>query len=235
MPTTVTGLVLLIVLLLPGLTFVIIRERRGSERRPTPFRETGAVVFCSVLTELATLVLFALARGLMPGLTPDVGRLVREGLDYARVHYAQLGWWAVGLLLFACVLAATAAVLTADKPHASAMSAWWVMFHSWFPGENPLVGCILEDGSYIEGRQASFNVSSEDSPDRDLVLVEPLKYRPPGATEAHTVPWGAACVSARRIVTMFVSYPPVPDVSYPPAPEGAPAAGATQGSAPAAS
>lgn len=226
MPTTVTGLVLLIVLLLPGLTFVIIRERRGSERRPTPFRETGAVVFCSVLTELVALVLFAVARGLMPGLTPDVGRLVREGPDYAREYYAQLGWWAVGLLLFACAMAAVAAALTADKPHASAMSAWWVMFHSWFPGENPLVGCILEDGSYIEGRQASFNVSSEDSPDRDLVLMEPLKYRPPGATETHTVPWGAACISARRIVTMFVSYPP--------APEGA-AAGATQGSAPAAS
>lgn len=227
MPTTVTGLVLLVVLLLPGLTFVITRERWGSERRPTPFRETGAVVFCSVLTELATLVLFAVARGLMPGLTPDVGRLVREGPDYARDQYAQLGWWAIGLLLCACALAAAAAALTADKPHASAMSAWWVMFHSWFPGENPIVGCILEDGSYIEGRQASFNVSSEDSPDRDLVLMEPLKYRPPGATETYTVPWGAACISARRIVTIFVSYPPVPEV--------APAAGATQGSAPAAS
>lgn len=229
MPTTVTGLVLLVVLLLPGLTFVIIRERRGSERRPTPFRETGAVVFCSVLTELAALVLFALARGLMPGLTPDVGQLVREGLGYARDHYAQLGWWAVGLLLFACALAAAAAALTAGKPHASAMSAWWIMFDSWFPGENPLVGCILEDGSYIEGRQASFNVSSEDSPDRDLVLVEPLKYRPPGETETHAVPWGAACISARRIVTMFVSYPPAPERAT------RAAAVATQGSAPAAS
>lgn len=227
MPTTVTGLVLLVVLLLPGLTFVIIRERRGSERRPTPFRETGAVVFCSVLTELATLILFAVARGLMPGLTPDVGRLVREGADYARDHYAELGWWVVGLLLFSCALAATAAALTGDRPHASAMSAWWVMFDRWFPGENPIVGCILEDGSYIEGRQASFNVSSDDSPDRDLVLVEPLKYRAPGTTEMHAFPWGAACISARRIVAMFVSYPPVP--------EGEAEAAATQASAPAAS
>ncbi len=101
------------------------------------------------------------------------------------------------------------------------------MFDSWFPGEDPIVGCVLEDGSYIEGRQASFNVSSDDSPDRDLVLVEPLKYRAPGATEVQTFPWGAACISARRIVTMFVSYPR-------PEPEAAGAA-ATQGSAPAAS
>ncbi|MEU9499689.1 DUF6338 family protein [Streptomyces sp. NPDC048196] len=55
MPTTFTGLMLLVVLLLPGLTFAVVRERQGSERRPTPFRETGTVVFCSVLTELVTL------------------------------------------------------------------------------------------------------------------------------------------------------------------------------------
>jgi hypothetical protein len=101
------------------------------------------------------------------------------------------------------------------------------MFEKWYPGENPIVGCTLEDGSYIEGRQASFNVSSDDSPDRDLVLVHPLKYRAPGATETHDLPWGMACISARRIVTMLVSYPPAPEQ------EGE--AGAAQVSAPAAS
>ncbi|MFJ3234729.1 DUF6338 family protein [Streptomyces sp. NPDC086787] len=209
MPTTITGLILLVVLLLPGLTFVIVRERKGSERRPTPFRETGAVVFCSILTELAVLVVFAVLRGLMPELTPDVGRLVREGAPYAQVHYAELVWWAGGLLSAACALAAVVA-LTSGVPHSSAMSSWWVMFEKWFPGESPLVGCVLEDGSYVEGRLASFNVSSDDLPDRDLVLIDPLKYRASGAAEAQDVPWGAVCVSARRIVSMFVSYPLAP-------------------------
>ncbi|MFE4693969.1 DUF6338 family protein [Streptomyces sp. NPDC056749] len=207
MPTTFTGLILLVVLLLPGLTFVIVRERKGSERRPTPFRETGTVVFCSVLTELAVLVVFAVLRGVMPALTPDVGRLVREGVPYAQVHYAELVWWAGGLLAAACALAAVAAAMTARVPHSSAMSAWWVMFEKWYPGESPLVGCVLENGSYVEGRLASFNVSSDDLPDRDLILVEPLKYRAPGALETQDFPWGSVCVSARRIVSMFVSYP----------------------------
>lgn len=227
-PTTITGLVLLVVLLLPGLTFVIVRERKGSERRPTPFRETGAVVFCSILTELAALVLFAALRGLRPDLTPDIGRLIREGATYARAHYAELVWWAGGMLALACVLAAVMAAIAGRKPHSSAMSAWWVMFEKWFPGENPLVGCILDDGSYIEGRQASFNISSDDLPDRDLVLIQPLKYRAPGATETHDFPWGAACISARRIVTMFVSYSLAPEQE-----EGE--EGATQASAPAVS
>ncbi|MFJ3673280.1 DUF6338 family protein [Streptomyces sp. NPDC090106] len=229
MPTTITGLVLLVVLLLPGLTFVLVRERQGSERRPTPFRETGTVVFGSVVTELAVLVVFAAVRGLMPRHTPDVGRLVREGSPYAQLHYAELLWWAGGLLSAACALAAVVALLTAGVPHSSAMSAWWVMFEKWYPGENPRVGCVLEDGSYVEGHLASFNVSSDDLPDRDLVLVEPLKYRAPGAVETLDFPWGSVCVSARRIVSMFVSYPPAPEQAR--AGEGA----AAPGSAPAAS
>ncbi|MFJ5308115.1 DUF6338 family protein [Streptomyces sp. NPDC088350] len=227
MPTTITGLVLLVVLLLPGLTFVIVRDRRGSEQRTTPFRETGIVVFGSVIAEIITLGIFGVARALMPGLTPDVGRLVREGTAYARNHYVEISWWAAGFLLVSCLIAACAAQLTGKSPHPSAASAWWIMFDSWFPGENPVVGCVLEDGSYVEGRQASFNVSSDDSPDRDLILVEPLKYRAPGAAEATSLPWGAACISARQIVTMFVSYP----VDS----EGAAAGAVTQASDPAAS
>lgn len=211
MPTTITGLALLLVLLLPGLTYVVVRERKGSERRLTPFRETGAVIFCSALTELASLALFAIARGVKPALTPDVGRLIREGSSFAKMHYAELAWWASSLLALSCIFAALAATFIGGRPHSSATSAWWVMFEKWYPGENPIVGCILEDGSYIEGRQASFNVSSDDSPDRDLVLIEPLKYRAPGATEMNSFPWGAVCISARRIVTMLVSYPPVPE------------------------
>ncbi|MFB8777930.1 DUF6338 family protein [Streptomyces broussonetiae] len=207
MPTDGRGLLLLIVLLLPGLTYVALRDRRSSERRPTAFRESGAVVFCSLVTEFVTLVLFAVLRWLLPGLTPDVGRLVREGGEYARQHYVSLGWWGVGLLAFACGLAAAASVRAAAHAHPSQMSAWWVLFDGWYPGETVTVGCLLEDGAYLEGRLASFNVSAEDAPDRDLVLMQPLKYRAPGETEAHPLPWSAGCVSASRIVTLFVSYP----------------------------
>lgn len=209
MPTTLTGLALLIVMLLPGFAFVVARERAGTDRRPTPFRESGAVVFASVVAELVTLVIFALIRGLWPRVTPDVGRLVREQHDYARAHYAELGWWAVALLITACLIAATGGLIIGRRPHPSAMSAWWVMFDRWFPGENPIVGCILEDGSYIEGRQASYNVGSDDLPDRDLILVEPIKYRTPGGTEARLYPASGVCISARRIMSMFVTYPAI--------------------------
>ncbi|MFJ9243820.1 DUF6338 family protein [Streptomyces sp. NPDC101776] len=228
MPTTVTGLLLLVVLLLPGLAYAVVRERQGTERGVSSFRETGAVVFASIISEIVVLGFFAMVRSLWPRATPDIGRLIREGSTYARAHYASLALWSVALLLLATALAGLAACAPAlaarvRRPrwlaawiagrapgwrHPSTTSAWWVMFERWYPGENAHVGCVLEDGSYVEGRQASFNINADDSPDRDLILIEPLRYRPPGAAAAAPYPAGAVCISARRIVAMFVSYPP---------------------------
>jgi Family of unknown function (DUF6338) len=52
MPTTLTGLLLFVVLLLPGFAYLVGKERAGTERRTSPFRETVAVVAASVATEL---------------------------------------------------------------------------------------------------------------------------------------------------------------------------------------
>lgn len=228
MPTTFAGLVLLIVLLLPGLAYVVTRERQGSERKLSPFRETGAVVFASVASELVMLMAFALVRILWPQGTPDVGRLIREGEAYAKAHYASLALWSLILL----ILASGLAVLAANGPaiasrirwprwlagpaarwgqrqqHPSTVSAWGRLFREWNPGKAIHVACLLEDGSLVEGLPISYNISADDSPDRDLILTRP-KYRPPGGRgDAQPYDAGAVCISARRIVTMFVSYFP---------------------------
>ncbi|WP_175412743.1 DUF6338 family protein [Streptomyces sp. TRM64462] len=211
MPTTPIGLLLLVVLLLPGLTYVVVRERMSSERRMSPFRETGTVVFCSVLTELVVLGVFAGVRACWPGMTPDVGRLIREGTTYTERHYASLTLWTVGMLLTASTLAGLAAWRYGKEPHPSATSAWWQMFKQWkYPIAVEInVACLLDDGSLVEGCPGAFNTSAEDSPDRDIILVEPIRYRPPGATgEAQPYPAGAVCISARRIVAMFVTHSP---------------------------
>ena len=67
------------------------------------------------------------------------------------------------------------------------------------------VACILDDGSLVRGRFSSFNISADDSPDRDLILQEPLRYRLSGDEEAHDYNVSAVCIAARNIVTMFVN------------------------------
>lgn len=55
MPTTLTGLLLFVVLLLPGFAYLVGKERNGTERRMSPFRETVAIVAASVTCELVVL------------------------------------------------------------------------------------------------------------------------------------------------------------------------------------
>lgn len=241
MPTTVTGLLLFVVLLLPGFAYVVGRERRGVERRLTAFRESATVVAVSVACEIAVLCGFAVIRLVLPWITPDVGRLIREGDAYVGTHYGSLAVWGLLLLLAAITLAYAMAMeetrqflqrlaarkwvrrigdfpplrplmrlLTATAPHTSTVSAWWLMFEDWHPGLDVHVGCLLDDGSYIEGRLASFNRSADDSPDRDIVLTAPLKHRLPDERQSGDYDAGAACISARRIVTMFVTHIPEP-------------------------
>lgn len=46
-----------------------------------------------------------------------------------------------------------------------------VMFEEWYPSEDLVVGWILDNGSYVEGIQASFSVGSDDAPDRELIFA----------------------------------------------------------------
>ncbi|MCP3805364.1 DUF6338 family protein [Allokutzneria sp. A3M-2-11 16] len=90
--------------------------------------------------------------------------------------------------------------------HPSSVSSWWTLFELWDPTALRHVGCVLDDGSYIAGHLSSWNTLGEDSPDRDLILTAPLTYRPAGTAEDRSYPASAVCISARRIVTMFVTY-----------------------------
>jgi hypothetical protein len=222
MPTTLTGLLLFIVLLLPGFAYLVGKERNGTERRLSPFRETVAIVAASVTAELAVLTVFAVVRTLWPSATPDIGALIRDSGTYLgggpghHGQYAQVAAWGVGLLALASIFAYLATMprirglivrLTGPYPHDSTVSAWWILFDRWAGSRNIQLVCMLDDGSCVRGQFGSFNISADDSPDRDLILKKPIYYRPPGnpANEA-LYPVEAMCCSARRIVALFVNY-----------------------------
>jgi Family of unknown function (DUF6338) len=234
-PTTLTSLLIFVVLLLPGFAYLVGKERNGSERRTSPFRETVAVVAASVTSELAVLVLFAIVRVLWPSGTPDVGALIRHGGTYLRGsdaqpgHYGEVVLGGTVMLVFAVALAYFATWPSVRRfpewlsskwrlfkwlsfvgtyPHDSTVSAWWLLFERW-PGKRDIqVTCTLDDGWAIQGSFQSFNNSADDSPDRDLILKRPIKLRQPGEPDMHDFNSRYACLSARRIVTLFVSYPP---------------------------
>jgi hypothetical protein len=223
-PTTLTGLLLFVVLLLPGFAYLVGKERHGTERSLSPFRETVAIVAASITSELVVLGLFAAIRARWPAATPNVGALIANGGAYVGGtpghpgHYKTVAVWGVALLATATLgayLATKPGVrglgeklgLTGPYPHDSTVSAWWILFERWPHGRDVQVVCMLDDGSVVRGRFGAFNTTAEDSPDRDLLLQQPISYRPPGE-HAREVPYpaSAVCCPARRIVSLFVAY-----------------------------
>jgi hypothetical protein len=197
------------------------KERHGTERRLSVFRETVAIVSASVTSELVVLGIFAAIRALWPSVTPDVGALLRQGALYFhgdhsdRGHYQIFTAWGIALLALAVAIAYAATVpwirragqwITGPYPHGSTVSAWWILFERWKEARDIEIICILDDGSSVRGQFASFNISADDSPDRDLLLKDPIYYRPSGEEDEVLYDVSAVCVAARRIVTMFVNY-----------------------------
>jgi hypothetical protein len=253
-PSDLTGLLLFVILLLPGFAYNSIRARRRPDRQLTALQETVIIVTASLTALVATGVVFAIIRALLPGVTPDVRTALFSTRAYLQAHYVQTAWWAVAYLAVAILGALGVAEAQesqwlsrsrylrglAAPPDPSTQSGWWIAFRPGLDaGHQVHVGCTLDDGSYVSGRLRSYSQVAEDTADRDLVLRAPVTVRPPGATEAREVPnvtW--MTISARHIVTMAVTYvgrvpssqprqPQSPSVSAPqsPPPRSVPAPG----------
>jgi Family of unknown function (DUF6338) len=209
MPTTFTGLALFAVLLLPGLAYVMIRERYTPRRDLSAFRETVQIVAVSVVALILTIVVAAMLRALAPDHTPDIDELVQERGDYAVEHYSSLTAWSIGLLLLATVGAGGAGwILRRRQPHTAYVSSWWELFKNRHPERHVHVGCVLDDGTYVGGYLGSFTLAEQETPDRDLILTEPITYRPARKEKAVDPGAQSVCVSAARIKVMFVTSPP---------------------------
>lgn len=228
MPTTFLGLLLFLVLLVPGFVYTLRRERIVSSRNVSAFRETVSLAFVSVLADGAVLIGFALLRLVAPEWTPDVGALIADSAGYARGHYVELFWWGAGLLAVATALAAVAAgplprevarkvpglrERVPQREHEAYMSAWTLLFNE-HRGARIHLGCLLSDGSYLTGRLFSYSRAAEDVEDRELTLCAPIGYRAPGETTLTNLPdVGTAAVSARQLVLLTVSYV-APEAGY---------------------
>ncbi|GHF40411.1 hypothetical protein FHX82_004822 [Amycolatopsis bartoniae] len=206
MPTTLLGLVLFLVLLVPGFAYTLRRERMVSSRPVSAFRETVELAFVSVAADAMVLLLFGLVRLIVPRWTPDVRQLIRDPGHYVPDHLTSLTLWGGALLLIAAALAFAAAGVRRGREHEAHVSGWTRLF-SEHPGARIYVGCLLEDGTYVTGRLRTYSRSAEDGQDRDLTLTGPISYRAPGESSLAVLPdVGAAAVSARRLSLLTVTY-----------------------------
>jgi hypothetical protein len=225
-PSSVAGLLLFVVLLAPGLAYVLRHERVVPARSHSPFRESLRIVFVSVACLLATGLIATALRSALPKHTPNVRGLVIDPLEYWRGHHVELAWWALAFILFATLLGATAAdrravrlgrwlggkrpitwVTGATNTDISSVSAWYKVMHI-YDDDRPgpiLVGAAMDDGTYVEGWVMFFNIAADEDEDREILLGAPLHLTTQdGRRHAYAAQF--TVISARHIVRLDVSH-----------------------------
>jgi hypothetical protein len=191
------GVALLLILIAPGLAYVLRREKSVPTGPRTAFREALQVIFVSVASLTSIGLLAALVRVFAPDHTPNVRGLIRAPGPFFRDHYVQLVWWSLGLLAAATLLAWLMAdprvvrnlqdfsrwhritwLTGASEADITEVSAWWRIFEELKPAGTGLtsVGVLKDDGSYIQGSLVSYSSGGLDNDKRELILTAPLVY-----------------------------------------------------------
>ena len=184
MPTTFVGLLIFIAFLMPGFLYASQRRALVPQAEQSTLMETTSVVSISLATNAVVLALFGLVRWARPKDTPDVGRLLGTGSEYAIEHLPYVLAWGTGLLLISCVLAVTVArskrvrrrLAKYLRPVIIETSAWCEVFDPP-EGSYPYAGVELADGTFVSGTVQWFSTHLEESGDRDLALGPPLQFR----------------------------------------------------------
>jgi hypothetical protein len=216
MPDTFLGLAVLILLLTPGIIFVMQVDSRRPTRELSALRELISIAGVGTICDITVLVTFGIVRFFFPRVTPNVGGIARVGLPYVRLHFVNIAWWILGLLIAACLLAlilgrlwpGVAGRVVSGKIHFT--SAWWELFHQK-PGTVKYIACELLDDTYLAGYLLTYSTEPDESVDRELTLVKPIRYRARGSTQISELSnVSALSVRASQMKYMTVSYMPAP-------------------------
>ena len=222
LPGTLTGLLIAVVVLIPGYVHYAIRRNLAPTQQLSTALETASLIVVAVIANASTLGLLG-AMTFVPGIrghTPDLARLLRDPSGYVLLDNARLFYiagWTMFFLLLSSLLSAAFAYRVGPlgylskrlAPAIGQYSGWYQVFETEVPenASRTFVFCELTDGSYTAGDLAWFNTEPEDTPDRDLILAPPLRVqkadgRPVNVPEEMR----RLVLSARDIRRLYVTY-----------------------------
>ncbi len=227
-PSTPVGVALLLVLIAPGLAYVLRREKVVPTGPRTAFREALQVIFVSVVSLTFVGLLATLARVIAPEHTPNVRGLLRAPGTFFREHHVHLSWWAFGLVTAATIVAWAAAdprvirkvesavkqrpirwLTSRSDEDISEVTTWWRAFEDLKPAGTGIttVGVLQDNGSYIQGSLVSATAGVLEYDKRELILTAPLRYvTADGVHEPLTAQM--VVIAGRNIVRLDVTHLP---------------------------
>jgi len=225
-PTTFNGIVLLIILLVPGFIYVLRREKHTPSRKFSGFRETLRIIVASAFAYGALAVGVTVGAFLSADIRQVAVALVIDSTEFQKQHALKFAIIVVGAVLVATLVCAfvggTSALKLVEQlakrserlakkietwksDHAPISSAWWTAFELQ-PLAAKRISITLSEGTVLSGLLYSYSQDADDHPDRDVVLQAPLFIQNPEAESFKPLPGASLIVSAREIRFLTVVY-----------------------------
>ncbi|MGO2140015.1 MAG: DUF6338 family protein [Leucobacter sp.] len=208
-PTTITGIVILLLLLLPGFVFVTARERHQPSRKLSALRETSVVIAATTVSYFVPVIVAIGLALAWPGLRSTFASLLSSPQEFGADHPFRL----LALIAAFTLLASSVSYFVGSKrmarfiPRAGG-SAWWMMFEEAKPAtsDSIQVSATLSDGTIVTGSLHSWSREAADHQDRELVLGSPIWLQDSNTSEPYADDSHALSISAREIRFLSAKY-----------------------------
>jgi Family of unknown function (DUF6338) len=207
-PQSVAALAGFLLLVAPGLTYELLRERERPTIEASTFREASRVALTSlVFTTVSLLVLIALA-SIFPSLL-DLDGWIDGGDRYVKEHYRVFGGAVVAQLVISCGLAvgASAVINGGLRVRNRPVSAWYRTLYEKAPADTiPFLTVALNDGTRYSGRLVRSSIDHKIA-DRELVIGPPILYQhSPDADPVPLEELEALILQATSITSVGITY-----------------------------
>ena len=175
-PQTLGTVAAFLALVVPGIAFESILERRRPAVERSAFRESARTALASLTFTVASLLLLAIVRASLPTTMPDIGAWLREGNSYLQDNYRLIARAALVEVALATVLAAlTALVIGGTRPKIKQISAWHeYVVRALASSARPVVQVFLDTGEAYFGELHSYTPEAVPTDDREIVLAAPV-------------------------------------------------------------
>jgi hypothetical protein len=217
-PTSIGGIAVLLLIVIPGLHYELLRERHRAGRDDSTFVEISRVLLSGFLLSSTAFFILGLMRFIGPDAVIDTRRLL-EDKNYSSSHLILIAWsgfWFLTLTLTAGAL--MAARWPSDTGFRSATESAWVYTFARTPLDAaekqglafPYIRTeiTLKSGDKYGGLIANYS-KNIDMADRELVLEGPLTIirKSGGQTESVDNPrWHRLILPASEISSILVLY-----------------------------
>lgn len=232
-PQTAIAFLAFILLVVPGISFELLRQTRRPSFEQTALEELARVVLASVAFTSAAGFILAIFGTFVDGMVIKPEPLASRGLGWYWSHHPKA---VVATVFLELAIATTLALLihrSLNHPQGRGIAAWTVrrvakwlrhepgeqverfpvwrtLFRDLRPrGADTKLTVLKKDGTLITGLLAAYS-STGSGDDREIALSEPIEILRPGYKHPRQLigGWKIIMVSSAEISEVFVTWPP---------------------------